>query len=314
MQGSVFAVTVPNTSDPVPPTIAELTTFEIPPSWLPDVDVRIVEQPDASLELAAFSAEELLLEARRDARHLVALEFSSPGTEGLREARVRVAGPLMVEFQAMADTMSAHSDFALRELQAASVVIVLAPATGDGLFAQAAPTLLDDLDRLFELAGEGQEFLAYLADHSSRTRAHIRDFFTVPSDFGGSLEYIAAPPSGPLIRRRLPLSRIRAALRVIRESKMLPDDELTFDGHLEGINHTRRTFSVRRVPAAGVSARKKKGKVYAGKFDPDVDIEGLASGLTILYRFNIVREAEESEFGVQTYKNRITNLTRLTQE
>lgn len=123
--GTVFAVTVPHTTEDVAPGVVEILAQEIPNDWLPDVELRVNTSPDVPADVETFSQEELTASAVRQGRHLLALELSSPSTERSDEIRLRDAGPLMVEFQAMADTMSPHSDFALQALQTASVVVVL---------------------------------------------------------------------------------------------------------------------------------------------------------------------------------------------
>lgn len=307
----VFVVSVPFTDDDVSPSVEEVPPDEVPPAWLPPEGLRM-EGPDSNLD--PFSEADLLSAARSEQRHLIALEMSpEAGKVGRIEAPLRDAGPLMVEFQAMVDTMSAHADFAFEGVRAASMVILLAPAFNEGLISQAPPDLLIELAGLFQNVGT-EGFSEYLTPHSRRTRSHIRDFLEVPSDSNASLDLVIAPPVGEIERRSLPLERIRSGLRYMREATLLPSHQKDFIGHLEGINHPRRTFSVREVPSADLKSRKRKGTPYSGKFDPEVSIEGLSSGLTIRYRFSLVRESQEDEFGQVSFTNRITSLERLADD
>jgi hypothetical protein len=123
----------------------------------------------------------------------------------------------------------------------------------------------------------------------------------------------SASPGGRLDEARIDLEAVRAGLHLLRSSKELADETIRMTGHLIAVNHSRRSFSVRE--ASATEGRKRPRRI-SGKFDSTVEIDGVASGETVLYRFVIVRESQAAEFDADTirYNDRMTEMERISPE
>lgn len=297
------------------PTEGATRVDEVPAAWLVAHNHYLPaegEYLDETLDtLQSFSPERLRESAMRESRHLVGLEIDQPQTLTRTELPLRHSGPIMTEFQELADSFSSESDFALVQLQAASFVFVITPLVGDKMLTAPSPAL-EKIEQLFTAAA-GDGFGAFLADLTPRRKTHVRDFFTVLADAETGISLIAATPEGSVRNSSVPLPRIRAGLGVMRNSTQAESEELHLNGYLIGLNHTRRTFSVHEQSPTG--ARKKKRR-FTGKFDSTVDIEGVASGETVLYKITLWRESAIAEFDEQEVRHsyRLTDLSLLSEQ
>lgn len=288
--------------------VDELAVDEIRTDWLPEAGEALRE----SLETArSFSLEGLQQSAVRENRHLVALEVDPPEAILRTELPLRFGGPILTEFQELADSLANESDFVLVQLQAASFVVILSPLVGNRLFGVPSPALNQISDLLGAAASD--EFGNYLASLSSRRKVHVRDFFTALSDAGTGVTLSSASPSGGMRSTSLSLDRVRGGLQILRASSELEGEILHVTGYLMAINHPKRTFSVRESAPTG---NRKRPRRVSGKFDPSINIEGIASGQTVLYQFSILRESEAADFDETEikYSHRMLEMSLVTGE
>lgn len=288
--------------------IRTMAALDVRQDWLPDEGERLAEQ----LETAApFSQQALRAAASRENRNLVALEIEQPPALLRTELPLRISGPLMVEFQELADSLAPEADFAFVQLQAASFVVVLAPVQGDRLFGGPSQAL-EKLESLFA-AATTDAFSGFLADLNRRPKSHVRDFFEVLSDAGTGMAFITASPGGRVRHVEVPLNSVRSGLQMLRASRDLESENILLTGYLIAINHAKRTFGVREARATG---SRKKPRRFSGKFEPTIEIEGVASGQTVLYRFAILRESQVSDFDETDVKfvHRMMEMTLVSEQ
>jgi hypothetical protein len=290
------------------PQVTELSAAELRPEWLPDEDERLGESLETALP---FSLERLGRSAVRENRHLFALEVQQSLDSFRTELSLRFSGPIMTEFQELADALAPDSEFALVQLQAASFVIIVAPMVRDRMFASASPAA-QEIAELLEAAST-DSFGEYLVPLNRRMKAHVRDFFTALSDAGTGVTLFSASPAGTVATTALPLDGVRGGLAILRSSKELDNETLHVVGYLIALNHAKRTFGVRE---SGPTGTRKRPRSITGKFDPDIDVEGVASGQTVLYRFTILRESEVTEFDDSEVKHshRMLDMTLLSEQ
>lgn len=259
----------------------------------------------------AFSIDELLIDASEQHRPVVGIEVSQSQSGSRTEYPLRFAGPILTEFQELTDSLGEQVDFALAGLRAASFVFIVAPMDPDRLIQYPSPTL-DKVQELVAAASSPDDFAQMASELKARPRSHVRDLFNALSDANTGIRMVTAFPSGTVRDAAATLEAIRAGLGVLRSQPDGDVEIIQLRCNLIGLNHVRRTFSVRET---GPTGGRKAPRRFSGKIDSSVNIEGVPSGESIEFDATISRERVRSDTGIgeSTFKNRLTALNLVSQ-
>lgn len=287
--------------------VSELAPSDVEPDWLPSPHFYLEEKLETAL---SFSPARLLELSRRQGRRLVALEFAVPDGSSRTEFPVRDAASILGEFQELTSVVHAETprsgtrtnkdeqveldaELGVVFIAAASFVVVLAPFQGDRLFAPTDPAV-ETIIELLAASEDDDRLVDAVRPFGRRTVAHLRDFLTALSDADTSVQVFNASPTGELAAVNVPVESARASIVALRAKTALKPRRLMVIGHLMAIDHLRRTFKIRALP----TGRQRVGTQHRGIFDHEVarTVDGLATGTSTVYEFNLLVDREISEF------------------